>query len=145
MKIEIHSRESIEELINGNFPENAAVISFYNIGDEPVNYKGKAARLFQIAINDIDMSDMSEYDLTCETFLPEAPALADFIVAAVEDNMGIICQCDYGEGRSAGCAAAILEFYEHRGIKIFADYKYYPNKLIYHSILNALIAIKNPR
>ena len=48
MKISIYSRKSIEELLRGNFPQNAAVISFYDppgkFRDEeykPVDYSTK--------------------------------------------------------------------------------------------------------
>ena len=50
---------------------------------------------------------------------------------------------DYGQSRSAGCAAAILEHFYRRGIDIFADYKYYPNQVVYHKIFDALSIISN--
>ena len=40
--------------------------------------------------------------------------------------------------RAAACAAAIKEYYEHNGISIFADYRYYPNQLIFNKVLDAL-------
>ena len=52
--------------------------------------------------------------------------------------MDIICQCDYGQSRSAACAAAILEHFERNGISIFADYRYYPNQLVFNKVLKAL-------
>ena len=39
---------------------------------------------------------------------------------------------------STACAAAILQHYEGRGIDIFADYRYYPNQLVYHKVFDAL-------
>ena len=44
----------------------------------------------------------------------------------------------YDQSRSAGCAAAILEHFYRRGIDIFADYKYYPNQVVYHKVFDAL-------
>ena len=38
----------------------------------------------------------------------------------------------------AACAAAIREYYNRSGIKIFADYRYYPNQLIFYKIYKAL-------
>ena len=52
--------------------------------------------------------------------------------------MDLICQCEYGQSRSAACAAAILEFYDKNGISIFADYRYYPNQLVYNKVKDAL-------
>ena len=50
----------------------------------------------------------------------------------------IICQCEYGMSRSAGCAAAILEYYQHSGITVFADDRYCPNKAVFRKLLAAL-------
>jgi hypothetical protein len=38
----------------------------------------------------------------------------------------------------AGCAAAILEYFCHNDISVFADYKYYFNQVVYHKIYDAL-------
>ena len=51
-----------------------------------------------------------------ETYLAEADELATFIYEAREVGRDIICQCDYGQSRSAACAAAILQHFEKRGI-----------------------------
>ena len=64
--------------------------------------------------------------------------LAEFIRQAHDDGLDIICQCEYGQSRSAACAAAILEHYCKNGISVFADYRYYPNQLVYNKIKNAL-------
>lgn len=69
---------------------------------------------------------------------PLASELAEFICSAVKDGLDIICQCEYGESRSAGCAAAILEHFERNGISIFADFRHYPNKLVYHKLMEKL-------
>ena len=46
--------------------------------------------------------------------------------------MGIGC------ARSAACAAAIREHFYGEGIEIFADYRYYPNQLVYNKLKAAL-------
>ncbi len=70
MKVGIYSRNTIEMLLKTRFPENTAVISFYDppgkFHDENycvVDYKGKPTRLFQVAVHDIDLSVLSEYGL----------------------------------------------------------------------------------
>lgn len=144
MKISIYSRSEIEKLIEEDFPKNTAVISFYDPkgirsdNEKPVDYKGKAAMLFQIAVYDIDITVLKDYGLTYETYLPEANELAKFIKAAHDKGLNIICQCQYGQSRSAACAAAIEEYYNKNGISIFSDYRYYPNQVIYHKIFEAL-------
>ena len=146
MKIKIFSRRQIEELFREGFPEKTAVISFYDpetsrfIAEDyrPVDYKEKTDRLFQVSLHDIDLSVLPEYGLTYETYFPEADALAEFIYSAKTDGYNIICQCEYGESRSSGCAAAILEHFYKKGISVFTDYRYYPNQVVYHKVLEAL-------
>lgn len=144
MQVEIYSRETIEKLIENDFPKNTAVISFYDppgwFGDRKtaVDYKGKAAKLFQVAVNDIDIEELAEYNLTLEEYFLEAGELAEFIYEAYNDGLDIICQCEYGQSRSAACAAATLEHFEKNGISVFRDYRYYPNKLIFNKMFDAL-------
>lgn len=144
MKVTIHSRESIEELLETGFPENTVVIRFYDIEllldkkFSPISFQNKPQRIFQIPLLDIDMDELEYYNFTYDTFFTEADELAEFIYSAVSDDLDIICQCEYGQSRSAGCAAAILEYFEGNGISVFSDYRYYPNKLVYHKLLEAL-------
>ena len=144
-KIDICSRKTAEALLENGFPENTAVISFYNPPSKrmrdvlpPVDYKGKADRVFYVRVHDIDIEVLPDYGLTVDTYLPEADRLADFIRKAHNDGLDILCQCEYGQSRSAACAAAILEHYCKNGISVFADYRYYPNQLVYNKIKNAL-------
>lgn len=142
MKISIYSREAVTKLLQSDFPENVAVISFYDPpsahSNPPLDYYAKTDRVFAIAIHDIDLSVLPEFHLTYETYFPEADKLAEFIYEAKSDGLDIICQCEYGESRSSGCAAAILEHFYHSGISVFADYRYYPNQLIYNKVFDAL-------
>lgn len=148
MKINIHSRSSIGELIQKGFPKKTAVISFYTpkskreYAESRVNYSGVCDRVFYVGIPDIDIEILGDYGYTYETYLAEADELAKFICKAKTDGLDIICQCDYGQSRSAACAAAILQYYEGRGIEVFADYRYYPNQLVYHKVFEALEKMK---
>ena len=145
MKIDICSRKVAEALLKDSFPQNTAVISFYDPPSKrmkkvlpPVDYKGKADRVFYVQVHDIDVEILPDYGLTVDTYLPEADRLADFIRKAHDDGLDILCQCEYGQSRSAACAAAIAEFYYHNGIEIFADYRDYPNQLVYQKVKDAL-------
>ena len=151
MKVEIYSREAIKELMKGEFPKNAAVISFCSPrktrrAEEVRVYFGNVCdRVFNILIPDIDIEILGDYGYTYETYLAEADELAKFIYEARAEGCDLICQCDFGQSRSAACAAAILQHFEGRGIDIFSDYRYYPNQLVYHKIFDALERIKNAR
>ena len=143
MNVKICSRRAAEELLEQGFPEHTAVISFYDPPSklnavQPLDYMGKAERVFPIAIHDLDLTALPEVGLDYETFFPEADNLAAFILQAEKDHLNIICQCEYGQSRSAACAAAIREYFCGDGIQIFADYRYYPNQVVYHKVSDAL-------
>lgn len=145
MNVTICSREDMEKLFASGLPERTAVISFSDPVTEktteeelPLDFAGKRDRVFQIQIHDIDIEILGDFGLTYETYFPEAQDLAEFIYRAKMDKQDIICQCEYGQSRSAGCAAAILEHFTHNGISIFADYRYYPNQMVYHKVFDAL-------
>ena len=145
MKVTILSRDDAEKLVREVFPERTAVISFYDpynkrsiFDSSPVDYKGKCERLFLVKIKDLDIDVLEDFGLTYETYLTEAQALAEFIKRAYADGLDFICQCEYGQSRSAACAAAIKEYFEGDGISIFADYRYYPNQLVFNKVLDAL-------
>lgn len=144
-KIEIMSREMVEQLIADGFPNNVAVISFYDPKSKrtpkdyaPVDYTNVCSRVFPVAIHDIDIEILSDYGLTFETYFPEADELARYIIKNIAQGYDLICQCEYGQSRSAACAAAIKEHYDKRGIEVFADYRYYPNQLIFNKLLASL-------
>lgn len=145
MNVTIFSRKAAEALLESNaFPKNAAVISFYSPGKvragdyDPVDYRGKAGKLFYACVPDIDIEALSDFGYTYDSYFSDVDDLTEFIMCAVEQGMDIICQCDYGQSRSAACAAAILERFERNGISIFADYRYYPNQLVFNKVYDAL-------
>ena len=141
MCVAFYSRKSIENLIAGGMSfKDWSVISFYDVGDDEnrVDYSGVCSRVMYIAIDDIDREELYDSGGSFDAFFPEANLAAEFIIDSYNSGLDIICQCEYGQGRSAGCSAAILEHYYHNGISVFSDYGCYPNLLIYHKILNAL-------
>ncbi len=146
-KITVLSRQAAEELISSGFPEGTAVISFYDPitkrtpeGYGPPDYEGVCGRVFTVALHDIDIDSLEDYGLTIDSYFPEADDAAGFITDAVNNGLDIICQCEYGQSRSSACAAAIREFFDGSGIEYFADYRYYPNQLVFNKLLDALRA-----
>ena len=145
MNVSIYSREAVEELIKKDFPKNVAVISFYDPeishfdkGYKPVDYSSQTDRVFLVKIRDIDLEILGKYNLTYDTYFSEVDELAKFIYSAKDDGLDIICQCEYGQSRSAACASAILEHFDRNGISIFRDYRYYPNQLVFNKMYEAL-------
>ena len=140
MTIKIMSRQEIEELINTGFPFGIDVISFSDTTDNSVIDFGEfPERLFTVKVDDFDYEELEEHGLTIDTYFPEAEELAEFIKQSITSNKDIICQCEYGQGRSAGCAAAIMEAVYGNGIGIFSDYRYFPNKVIYNKLISLLL------
>lgn len=147
MIVKIYSRNAMETLLSTEGIENAAIISFHDpVGRgrrcledyQPIDFTGKCDCVMQIALHDLDPEALEDFGLTIETYFPEADDLAAFIYKAKEDGLDIICQCEYGQSRSAGCAAAILQHFSNNGIDVFTDYQYYPNQLVYHKVFDAL-------
>ena len=144
MKVEIYSRKAMEELLKNDPPQNTAVISFFTPVStrlpcsQPIDYKNRIAKIFQVGVHDIDIEVLEEFGLTYDTYFPQVNQLAEFIYSVKAEGLDIICQCDYGQSRSAACAAAILEHFYKRGISVFANYKYCPNQLIYNQVFDAL-------
>ena len=75
-----------------------------------------------IKLEDLDLEVLKRKGYTYDTYFPEADDLAKFIVKAVSENKNIVCQCEYGQSRSAGCAGGVL------GISFWqtADYCEFP-------------------
>ena len=154
MTVKIYSREAILKKIADNTLQNKAIISFHDpVGRGrrctqdyvPIDFTGKCDRVMQIALHDLDPEALSDFSLTIETYFPEADELAEFIYKAKEDGLDIICQCEYGQSRSAGCAAAILQHFSKNGIDVFTDYRYYLNQLVYHKIYDAFERCKGEK
>ena len=134
--VEILSADEAEELLKGDSLKNAAVICFYNPGGRSQDYSRACSAAITVPVEDLSYDSIgTEND---PAFFPQAAEAADFVRRASEEGKKIFCQCDYGQGRSAGCAAAILEYYEGKGLDIFTDYAYQPNKPIYHKLLKEL-------
>ncbi len=140
MKISIYSRKSIGNLLRCDFPLNTAVISFYDPDryntDKSytlVDYSGKADSVLYIPLDDF------------QTELPKAGKIAEFVYSAKSKELQIFCQCESGQNRSAGCAAAILEHFNQEGDSIFSDDRYHPDEMVYYAVLDALEKYKNTK
>jgi hypothetical protein len=141
MNVQICSHDEMEKLLEAGLPEHTAVISFADkpcLDYRPVDFSGTGNAVFQVCVPDIWFDELKDEGLNYDAFFPEADELAEFIRAEEKAGCDFICQCEHGESRSAACAAAILEFFEGDGIRIFADFKYCPNQVIYRKVYEAL-------
>ena len=146
MNVFIYSREEIESIISeGKFPDNTAVISFYDPAIKRIDadythidYSGVCDCVFYSELDDLDIDTLKDKGYTYDLYFPVADEIAEFIYRAFNSGMDIICQCEHGQSRSAACAAAIKEHFEKSGIEVFADYRYYPNQMIFNKLRDAL-------
>ncbi len=134
MNVRICSRKEIQKLIYSRFPENTAAVSFYGEGEKPV-YFPQGINHLRLDIDDLGASVIKDPD---NYHIDDFRRIARFILSCNEKGMDIICQCEAGISRSAGTAAAILEFYDQNGISVFADYHYCPNQVFYNNLLRCL-------
>jgi len=143
MQVTIYSRNELKQILQEETPKNVALIRFFDseMSEEEKriqNFSTENNDVFEIELDDMDRDELHELGIPEEVFFPEAKELARFIYRAYEKNWDIICQCEYGQSRSAACAAAILEHFYKNGISIFRDYRYFPNKLIFNKLFEAL-------
>ncbi|MGN0600799.1 MAG: hypothetical protein ACI4JK_13030 [Oscillospiraceae bacterium] len=137
MDIRVMSKRDLKEFVEEGFYDKLAVISFYGENDYPITLPDDV-KGFIVKADDLDLEALKEENTGYGQYLPEADRLAEFIFGAYRGNYQIICQCRYGESISAGCAAAIAEYFDGNGIEFFSDYRFCPNQLVYSKIYNAL-------
>lgn len=152
MKILIKSRSEIEAMSHTHFTAHTALISITDADCAFATLKNQPEYLLQVAFDDIDnevfvdelgRSPTEEERVVLETkynmFTNEqALQIASFYFAHKDTISTLICQCEHGQSRSAAVAAAILEFRSRRGIVIFSHDNYYPNKVVFRKVLEAL-------
>lgn len=139
MKVTILSKSELFNLIEKKaLTSKSAIVSFADEEDDFLDFP-KDSNVLKIVFYDIRPSSTikEHYD----RLLPEAKDIAKFINKKILEGKDIVCQCDYGISRSAGLAAAILERYAHRGIDVFANYKYTPNQFVYNKVYQELMKL----
>ena len=79
MNVTICSRKAAEELLRTDALSHTAVISFCDppstdrpAPTPPLDYTGAAARVFTVAVRDLDLSVLPDVGLTYDTYLLEA-------------------------------------------------------------------------
>ena len=152
MKIRICNRASVEKLAQKPFAERTALISITDYGYDFADLQNKPEFLLQLAFDDVDAdvfvdelghkSNEVERQAIEEKYHmlsdEQAKQIAEFYALISDKADVLICQCEHGQSRSAGIAAAILEHRCRKGIAVFADDRYYPNKTIFKKVLRSI-------
>ena len=132
--------------------EKVAVISITDARGDFAILTNQPEYIFKVAFDDVDNDviidevgqnaseeERKQVEKKYNMFSDEqAQDMATFYFSICENVECIICQCEHGQSRSAAVAAAIMEFRNRRGIKVFADDRYYPNKVVFRKLLAEL-------
>ena len=146
------SRKAIEKYCAVPLAESTAVISICDSGDSFASLLFKPEHLLQLSFDDVDSDvfvdifgedyrsqDTSDIEEQYNMFSEEQASQIASFVKDVCDNVDVlICQCEHGQSRSAAVAAAITENKFKKGIDIFADERYYPNKFVFWRVFDKL-------
>jgi predicted protein tyrosine phosphatase len=163
MKIEIHSIKSITTRAMLPFAPKTILISIGDTGAEPPKLINKPDHVLRLVFDDITLGEAKtelglpeditsseekiiEYLRSYNTHIfsdEQARQVAEFVLKHNGNTDVLICQCHYGQSRSAGCAAAITEYFNGNGIDIFTDDRFYPNKLVYRKVVEELAKCEN--
>lgn len=147
-KIFIKSRAEIERM---EFEPKTALISITDADWHFAELLNEPDYVLRLAFDDVDndifvgvANDKKEcvaekYHMFSDQ---QAKQIAKFYAKIFDKVDIIICQCEHGQSRSAAVAAAILEYRNRSGIKVFAHDNYYPNKAVFNKVLQSLKAIK---
>lgn len=145
MDIRIMSRERLEMISRFPFAPGCAVISITDTDAKAVRLANLPQGLLRISFDDVfdgkyRTNDFLEQDDSLFHAITEKQAkkIADFWLGIRDTTSVLICQCEFGQSRSAAVAAAIREYEDGTGIEIFADMRYFPNKQVYHMVLQEL-------
>ena len=151
MNVEIMGREELMVLAKEPFPGGTSLISSTDSDDPDVVLEHQPERVLRLKFDDVSDEIFEEllgrkptvremHQIASRFHLlsnAQTQQMADFILGTPREGT-LICQCEYGQSRSAGVAAAVMEYYYSKGIHIFADVRYYPNKLVFRKLLCSL-------
>ncbi len=155
MKLEILSRAGLERKAREPFRPGTVLISIGDPDALPVKLLHRPEHELRLVFDDmtaaearerLEMPGISEEEL-CRVLAEQNTVLfsdemaakaAAFVKEHIRQASVFICQCEFGQSRSAAMAAAIAQYYGGYGKKIFANEKYGPNLRVYRKMMAAL-------
>lgn len=140
LTIQIKNRDEIENMI---FNPRTALISITDYDWSFAKLRNQPEHLLQLAFDDISVDEleylsaeeMKKYHMLTDE---QAREIVEFYHSIHDKVDTLICQCEHGQSRSAAIASAILEYRDGKGIDIFIDDRYYPNKTIFKKVFKQL-------
>ena len=112
---------------------STAIISITDVGSIPNSFQNP---VWLKAVLKLQFDDVLDGERNCIT-QADAKAISDFVCRAGSDVSRLIVHCEAGVSRSAGVAAAILNFISGDGTPILKDQRFYPNMTCYRKVIQA--------
>ena len=140
MKVIICNKKSLIRAAKQNYADlkvksdDPAVISIRDCGDDPLPISDKPKRFLSLEFDDVVPGDDEGVPISDA----QAQSIAEFVFSCRDEIRVLVCQCTFGQSRSAAVAAAVAEYFNGNGIKIFADDRYCPNKNVFRKVFKAL-------
>lgn len=130
MKVKVMDREARMDMAKNPFSADAAVISITDSDREDVVLTHAPAQILWLKCDDVSEEifeevlgrkpGVREVHQICRRFhmlsREQIGQLMDFILSLKASDT-LICQCEYGQSRSAAVAEAVAEYSEGRGIR----------------------------
>ncbi len=157
MRLQIYSFSMLQKRARTPFPPGTAIISIGDPELDPPKLINKPAHYLRLCFDDITLEGLRialelppmEEDVL-ESHLSQnydtvpftralAKTTAEFILKHAPHTDLLICQCQYGQSRSAAVAAAVAQYFSGQGKAVFDDPRYSPNLLVYERLLDALL------
>ena len=145
MEIQIHSIRSLKQLAQTPFAPETCLISIGDVGEDPPVLEHPPEHILQLNFDDISPAEFSPSQRQNQSAFSlfsweQAQQIAEFVYRYKDTAPLLLCQCHYGQSRSAAVAAAVLEHFYHNGIDVFADEqeRYCPNIYVFRKTLQAL-------
>ena len=138
MKIVVMSQSRIEEYARTSNSETSILISI-------TSHHGKQAEVYMNNENKILNILFLRFDDTDrrDTYLGISHIDARKIINFIRDNVSdkdfdkVIVNCEAGQSRSAGVAAALMKYFNNDDTPIFDNPMYTPNMLCYRTVIDA--------
>lgn len=140
-QVVVMNKQTIERYGLEEHKEKSIVISIASIKSNSAFIKpntiANIVEVLQVSFNDTDSTDKYFGGITYQ----DAKKISEFVKKYKDNNDidKIIVQCEAGQSRSSGVAAAILKYLYDDDTPIFNNKRYTPNMLCYREVLTALM------
>ncbi len=121
MKIEIHSIQSLKRRAHKPFAPETALISIGDFGTELPSLEYKPAHILRLEFDDVTLSEIDYESSGRYAFRlfseDQANQIADFVYRYWESCGTLLCQCHYGQSRSAAWRRPSKSIFTTMGLK----------------------------